>query len=137
MAEPAMSTDMSTGLAYPKGRTRKQVKARKDRAEAAVKRAVRAACVKRDGYCRAATIWHDKFDDPLYWLECQSESQWAHLHTHRRSQTRGQAADKRHTTAGSLCLCRYHHREYDAHRLIIEPLTKKGCDGPLRFQRAQ
>lgn len=122
-------------LPLPKGRTRKQIKAKKDRAEATVKKSVRAACVKRDRYCRVG-LWTAGLKHPPVWLgTCAGPAEWAHLHSHRRAQTRGQAAEKRHTTAGSLCLCRFHHAEYDAHRMKITALTRRGADGPLRFSR--
>lgn len=124
---------------FPKGRTRRQVKAKKDRAEAAVKKDVRSACVERDGYCR-----YDKdFSD---WLVtsglvsihgCGGPLEWAHLHVKRRSQTRGQAPEIRHTTQDSLMLCRVHHDQYDGRaqpRLLITALTSQGADGPLKFR---
>jgi hypothetical protein len=115
---------------FPKGPTSQTLKARKARAEAAMKRAVRKACVKRDEWCR---ILYQETPPELW--GCDGPSEWAHLHSHRRSQTRGQAADKRHTTAGSLMLCRVHHQQYDAHKLRITCLTRKGADGPLKFRR--
>jgi hypothetical protein len=129
----------TTGLAFPKGRTRKQAKAKKDRSESAVKRAVRKACVDRDGHCRIRE-WEDHPDD---WhaddlAPCHSFSttgEHAHMHSHRRSQTRGQAAEKRHTTRASLMLCADHHQQYDAHQLRITALTRSGADGPLKFRR--
>lgn len=129
---------------YPKGPTRKQLKARADRGEAKVKKSVRAQCDARDGDCRIG--WHNAVDEikdvygpelfvPSLYDGCDGPPQWAHLHSHRRSQTRGQAATKRHTTAGSLMLCAEHHQQYDAHQLQIRCLTRQGADGPLRFTR--
>jgi hypothetical protein len=124
-----------------KGKTRKQIKARKDRAEAKVKRHVRRQCELRDNLCRLGEWeWN-----PLDWHEdtitdndsgCDGPSEWAHMHAKRRSQTRGQAPEVRHDTAHSLMLCRFHHTEYDAHRLTITALTRRGADGPLKFRRA-
>lgn len=111
----------------PKGRTRKQLKARRDRDEAKVKRAVRAACLERDGYCR---VWPSRVHIDL---ELAGPSEWAHMHVARRSKTRGQDATERHATATSLMLCRAHHTAYDGKTLVIEALTDKGADGPLKF----
>lgn len=127
----------------PKPEPRRRVKRRKQRQAAKVVKSVRAQVVERDGECRvfhalarmllSKDRWSFQGVTPAI---CNGESEWAHLHSHRRSQTRGQAAEKRHTTAGSLMLCRYHHQEYDAHRLTITALTRKGADGPLKFRRA-
>lgn len=127
-------------LAQPKGVSRKTLKGRKDRVEAKVTKAVRAACVYRDGYCRvsaqprgfgrALDVWGLSED-------CSGPAEWAHMHERRRSKTRHMAAEIRHDARYSLLLCRFHHREYDAHRLIITALTRKGADGPLRFRRAK
>jgi hypothetical protein len=132
----------SSDLRFPKGELRRQARGRKARAEVAVKRAVRMTCADREGYhCRlwtfAGPALRDGFNVPPYMAACSGPLEWAHLHSHRRSQTRGQAPTKRHTTAGSLMLCRYHHQEYDAHRLFITCLTRKGADGPLKFRRAK
>lgn len=132
---------MESQLADPKGLTRKQLKGRKDRAEAKVKKSVREYCVERDGMCRmfrTALVEADRW--PLLTAlqaECDGPSQWAHLHNHRRAQTRGQAATQRHTTAGSLMLCAEHHQQYDAHQLRITALTRKAADGRLKFTRVK
>jgi hypothetical protein len=137
-----MSMDTSQ-LPLPKNPTgtRKQQQARAARAEAKVKKAVRAACVKRDGMCRIASIegpaLYDTMHEPFY-NECGGVSQWAHMHARRRSQTRGEAPEKRHTTAASLMLCLAHHDQYDGRarpRLLITRTSRKGADGPLRFRR--
>jgi hypothetical protein len=127
---------------FPKGKTRKQLKAKKDRAESKVKKAVRDACVDRDSLCRFGEWeWN-----PLDWHAddltdndegCNGPSEWAHMHARRRSQTRNQAPEIRHDTRYSFQLCRFHHGEYDSHRLLITALTRRGADGPLKFRRAK
>ncbi len=133
-----MSIDTSM-LPLPKGQTRKQVKAKKDRSEAAVKKQVRAEVVRRDCYCRISSVWgpamYDHHEPPAQFLECDGPSEWAHLR--RRSQTRGMAPDIRHTTADTLMLCRKHHADEEAHRLRVTALTRKGCDGHLKFTKAK
>jgi len=132
-----MSIDYSS-LTFPKGTPRRLAKARKDRAEVKVKKSVRAQCVERDGFCRyPVDVSHDTTEWFLAMTSCHGPLEWAHLHARRRSQTRGEAPEKRHTTAGSLMLCRFHHRAYDAHRLFITALTRRGADGPLKFRRAK
>ncbi len=126
------------GSACPKPAKRKTLKGRKDRAEANVKKTVRAACVKRDGdLCRMTTGWGDNYPTRPMPIRCDGPSEWAHMHIRRRAQTRNQAPEIRHDTKHSLMLCRFHHGEYDAHRLKITALTRKGADGPLKFTRAK
>ena len=106
--------------------TRKQTKAKRDRDEAKVKRAVRAACVERDEYCRLYG---------LYWA-CRGVSEWAHMPGHLRSQTRGMAPEQRHQTTWTTMLCARHHDALDGRtlpKLAIKALTDKGADGPLKF----
>lgn len=112
-------------LAQPKGPTRKRLKARKDRAEGAVKKAVRAEVDERDGYCSLET-------DDYCW--CDGPSEWAHWGDRKRFKTRGMAPELRHTTGGSLMLCRTHHQAYDAGELEITADTDRGCDGPLTYR---
>jgi hypothetical protein len=122
----------------PKPVTRRRLKGRQARAEAQVKRKIRAVCVQRDGHCRAGGFNGLKDQrSELFWPNCSYQSEWAHLHSRRRSKTRGQAPEIRHDTRHSLMLCRFHHAEYDQHRLQITDLSRKGCDGPLKFTRAK
>ncbi len=128
------------GVACPKPPKRKTVKGRKDRAEGKVKKSVREQCVERDGWCRVGQY---RAFDRHGWgglcFECSSNlSQWAHWGEHTRAKTRGQAPERRHTTGGSLMLCKAHHDALDGRshpRLKITALTDNGCDGPLRFER--
>ena len=122
-------------LAYPKPEPRRRTKARRQRAEAAVKRDVRAHCVSRDGSCRiGARYWADEFSREV-WAELCSvgASEWCHLLGHRRSQTRGQAPADRHDTRHTLILCRRHHTLEERGRLLVTYQTSAGCDGPLTF----
>ncbi len=130
-------------LAYPKGKTQKQLKARKDRQEAQIKLLVRAACVVRDGFCRRR---RDQLEHPIAFKDaftpieihmCNGRSEWAHFGKQKRARTRGMTAEARHTTAGSLMLCTAAHEDYDQGRLLITALTRHGCDGRLKFRRAK
>lgn len=100
-----------------------------------MKRAVRAMVVDRDGYCRLSArvqrLSRDEREDIT--MPCEGESEWAHLEDKRRARTVGMAPEERHTTAGSLMLCRAHHRAYDGARISITLLSRYGADGPLRF----
>jgi hypothetical protein len=136
-----MSLDTSK-LPLPKGRTRRQLKSTQDRAEAKVKKAVRAACVARDAYCRFNWFspWFDRrtsVEDVKPIHHCGAPSEWCHFGEKKRAKTRGMAAEQRHTTAGSLMLCAEAHRAYDAGQLKITALTRKGCDGRLKFRWAK
>jgi hypothetical protein len=133
-------------LPLSKGKTRKQITAKKQRAEQTQIQAVRARCIERDGHCRVfrtmasayegwailAALHQQRVGDV-----CDGPSAWAHLHARRRSKTRGMAPDVRHDTKYSLMLCAKHHAAYDAKRLIITALTRRGADGPLKFRRAK
>ena len=114
---------MAWGIGHvaPKGKTRKQLKARAGRRELAVRKAVRAACVARDGYCRMMVVL------------CVGDSEWCHFGRYKRFKTRGMRPEARHCTAGSLMLCTKHHGEYDRGELTIRALTARGCDGPMSF----
>lgn len=106
----------------PKG-SAKRLKAAAARQEAKQAKAVRAACVTRDGYC---VLEAREFG----FRQCAGPSEWAHLGEHRRSKTRGQAPERRHTTAGSAMLCRGHHTAYDAHKIDLEPEdAEQGMNG--------
>ena len=112
----------------PKGKTRRQLKARKDREEAKVIKRVRAIVAARDGYCRLYVAVPELI--PFGW--CGGESEWAHLEGHRRFQTRGLPAEQRHSSTGSIMLCTNHHHAYDRHRFYIHG-SPKLADGPLVF----
>jgi hypothetical protein len=105
--------------------SRKTLKGRKDRAEYKTKAQVRAECVERDGYCRIAEMAHRTL--------CAGRSEWMHLEEGRRSQTRGMAPEKRHTTRLSLMGCKRHHLEYDAHVFDVDFIDpERGADGALQ-----
>ena len=112
--------------------TRKQVKARADRAEAKVAKAVRAKCVERDEDSRVRWSAWASMGGTLE--QITSRPEWAHLHAQRRSKTAGMPPEARHSTQWSLMLPRAIHRLYDAKELDITALTDRGADGPLRFE---
>lgn len=96
-----------------------------------MKAAVRARVFSRDSWCRALQ-WTPEM---WAWSKCEGPDEWAHFADHRRARTRGKAPEERHTTAGSLRLCRKHHMMYDGKlrpRLNIVPVdyAAPGCDGP-------
>lgn len=107
--------------------TRKKVKGRKDRAEAKVKKAVRAEVAERDGYCLV-----QKLGLP----GCKGRSTWAHLAGHRRSQTRGMAPERRHDTRFTAMLCTRHHNqeERNTHRVVYHSV--RYADGPVSWEAA-
>jgi hypothetical protein len=120
--------------AFPKGPTRKALKAKKGRLERAMMALVRTACVLRDGRCRLSLHWivgEDTTDG--FMGHCRGQLEWAHFGRYKRARTRNERPQDRHTTHGSLMLCTKHHRDYDAGKLKITALTDRGCDGPLEF----
>ena len=131
-------------MMFPKGKTKLQLKALKDRQEGQIKKLVRAAVAVRDGYCRLATAlnplagYSDHFATVIVAEHlCEGPSQWAHFGDKKRARTRGMKPEVRHTTAGSLMLCQAAHDDYDQGRLHITALTRRGCDGRLKFRRAK
>lgn len=93
--------------------------------ESKTQQAVRAAVVSRDGYCR-----YYKAQDWDTIVECDGPSEWAHLGDKKRARTRNMAPEVRHTTAGSLMLCRRHHQQYDSGEIVI---LGTDANGPLAF----
>jgi hypothetical protein len=126
---------MNTSLAKPKRGSHKRLKAKRARAAGKVVEIVRHRCVERDGYCfivnrLSAAQYFDLI--PAIGI-CEGPSEWAHVGKHRRSKTRGQAAEVRHTTVGSAIACRKHHRLYDNHDFDIECFdAERGMDGTFR-----
>jgi hypothetical protein len=124
----------------PKGPTARY-RAKRRRAEGPVKKAVRAECVERDGWCviKRSGFPTDVFA-PDVDVTCAGQSEWAHMHSRRRSQTRNQAPGVRHDTKHSFMACKRHHDQYDGRqspRLFVTALTDKGADGPLKFRRGK
>lgn len=133
-------------LRHPKPTARRILKGRQARAEKLVEKLTRAAVVLRDGRCRfKRATWAEAGSvsldvAPAYAFaghRCEGPSEWAHFGDKRRSLTRGMAPELRHTTAGSLMLCKYAHEAYDAGHLKITALTRHGCDGRLKFRWAR
>lgn len=110
--------------------TRKRVKGRKARAEVKVKRAVRAECVTRDGHCLVATRIGIVG-------ECRGQSVWSHFAGHRRSQTRGMAPERRHTTLFSGMLCQRHDRLEETGQYEVVYRTVDYANGSVDWQRRE
>ena len=120
----------------PKGKTRKQLKARKDRHEAAVKSSVRAEVFAREREMCAVVsrlMSRDMFDVVKAFGVCSGPLQHAHLKGKRKSATRGQAPEERHQTATSLALCELHHEAEEHKGLRFIGLTKAGMNGPITY----
>lgn len=144
---------MTIGYGHPApkpSRTRKQLKAKRDREEAKVEKAVRAECVKRDGYCRYGVlkigdvihpmramnaIGHLGAADVVLSAMCDGPSEWAHLEDTRRARTMKMRPELRHHTKGTMMLCRKHHAQYDARLIRLRFVSAAGADGPLEFYR--
>ncbi len=119
--------------------TTARARAKRKRADDAVAKAVRAACVERDDHCRIGDLETLYYGVPLG-AGCAGPLQWTHMHSRRRSQTRNQAPDVRHDTRHSFMACQRHHDQYDNRdkpRLYVTALTRAGADGPLKFRRGK
>jgi hypothetical protein len=107
--------------------TQKRLKGRKDRAEARIKKQVRADVDTRDGYClvqtRAGILG-----------ECKGRSTWAHFAGHRRSQTRGMAPERRHDTRFSGKLCERHHALEESGKCAVIYKTADYADGEVGWE---
>ncbi len=126
-----------------------KTRAKRKRADSLAAQVVRELCAARDGHCRAGSVASDSdgnvLDDQLVdgfdWVRsCDGPSEWSHMHSRRRSQTRNMAPELRHDTAHSFMLCRLHHNQYDGRdkpRLYVTALTRAGADGPLKFRRGK
>jgi hypothetical protein len=122
-------------LPQPKPKPRASIKRANARVAAKIVRAVRAACVARDGYCRVTRDgWTTAILQQLG--ACQGESEWAHLEEWKRFKTRGKPAADRHVTMGTCMLCHFHHQDmYDKGKLAVTFLSERGADGPLAWRR--
>lgn len=96
-------------------------RAKRKRADDSVRLAIRAACVRRDGYCKVSAVGG-----------CGGRSEHAHLEGKRRARTRGMAPVERHTLQGSAMFCTTHHRAYDRGDLELAMFPDLGANGPMR-----
>lgn len=104
-------------------KTRKQIRGRARRAEAAWLRKMRAVVFARDGGCRAAGIgW------------CEGDLTLAHLPPWRRSQTRGLPHEDRHRPSRMVMLCVRHHNMEERHQLLAHFLSDQLANGSIRWE---
>lgn len=96
-----------------------------DREQLIIKK-VRAEVFDRDQGCRFPQEGRD--DQP-----CYGPLEWAHLPEYRRSRTMGQDPMHRHTTSGTVCLCRLHHGLLDRNRMRVVVLSDEGANGQLQW----
>lgn len=120
--EMAIST---RGLPFAKPEKRVTAKRRDKATEWHQIVVIRAQVLGRDGSCRLRGVKAMGL--------CAGPTEWAHW-PRKRSQTRGEAAARRHATTGSLALCRKHHQAQEAGKIVIEACSGKQCDGPLVFR---
>lgn len=114
----------------PKPAPKSREKARAKRLESRHAQQVRADVFTRDVVCRlfdAEHIW------PVFG-RCDGRMTWAHLGANKRFKTRGMSPVDRHNSPGSCVLCEGHHRDYDEHRIDIQPVSSAGADGRLAFK---
>jgi hypothetical protein len=118
-----------SGLKYPKGPTRAELKGSLTYRERQIIDRNRAHCERRDGFCR---IGHWKDSAIALFGECYGPSEWNHFR--RRSKSRGEAPEVRHSTEITGMLCERHHDMVDEHEIDFDYLTNKRADGPMKFR---
>jgi hypothetical protein len=116
------------GLAIPKGPTRAELKGKVDYRERQIIQRNRARCERRDGDCRIG-YWGDLAIE--LFGECYGKSEWNHFD--KRSLTRGEDPEDRHSTQRTGMACATHHRMLDEHEIKFEALTEDGLDGVMKF----
>jgi hypothetical protein len=115
-SDGVMAMDTSN-LALPKGPTRRQVKSRRSRADAAAIKAVRLLALERDGRC-----WFATNRQGSEWIHCLGLPELAHLPPRQRAHTRGMAPEYRHNLQYVAICCQHHHDRVDGRsgpRLVI------------------
>jgi hypothetical protein len=116
------------GLKFPKGPTRAELKGSSNYRERQIIKANRAHCERRDGDCRIG-YWGE-IAIALFG-ECMSTPEWNHFR--RRSKSRGEPPEERHSTEVTGMLCGRHHDMVDEHDINFVYLTTKRADGPMKF----
>lgn len=117
-------------LAFPKPRSRAAEKRQQKAEEVSVIQAVRAEVAYRDGRCRLRGV---DVGGRRIFGSCEGPSEWAHW-PRKRSQTRNESPSQRHTSVGSLMLCRFHHQRQERGEIqIAAEHVARGCNGPLSF----
>ncbi len=122
---PEVNAAFEAAGGRPKPERRQRTKDRKDRREQKIKREVRKACETRDGYCLV-----QKLGLP----GCKGDSTWAHFNGHRRSQTRGMSAERRHDSRFSGMLCTRHHIQEERGAFEVVYHTDKYADGRVSWE---
>lgn len=97
-------------------------RAKRKRADDAVRLEIRRRCVLRDGYCKFAIMGG-----------CDGPSEHAHLGRHKRARTRGMDPTDRHTMEGSCMLCERHHGLEERGTLQLAMFGELGANGPIRI----
>jgi hypothetical protein len=118
-------------LKFAKGPTRAELKGSFDYRERQIIKANRAYCERRDGDCRIG-YWGE-IAIALFG-ECMSTSEWNHFR--RRSKSRGEPPEERHSTEVTGMLCGRHHDMVDEHEIDFVYLTSKRADGLMKFWNA-
>jgi hypothetical protein len=107
-----------SGLAFPKGATRKSEQRRKKKTRTELIAEVRRAVWKRDRVCRYTR--QARPDDEMHEIVS-------------RAKLRGRPITELFSMSNCIRLSRDTHREVTEHRLRIEPLTTAGADGLVEF----
>ena len=118
-------------MKFPKPEPKK--KGAKARADKKVADRVRLEVFDRDGGCRFPHGLPSTALQVSQLAVCEGPLEWAHLPDWRRSRTVNQDPEDRHTTAGSMVLCRRHHEMLDQGQLDIRPTATFGADSVIEW----
>jgi hypothetical protein len=118
-------------LKFAKGPTRAELKGSSNYRERQIIKVNRAHCERRDGDCRIG-YWGD-IAIALFG-ECMSAPEWNHFR--RRSKSRGEPPEQRHSTEVTGMLCGRHHDMVDEHEIDFVYLTSQRADGQMKFWNA-
>ena len=116
------------GFKFKKGPTRAERKGSLGYRERQIIQRNRAHCERRDGDCRIG-YWGDTA--VALFGECFGTPEWNHFR--RRSKSRGEPPEERHSTEVTGMLCGRHHDMVDEHEIDFDYLTEKRADGLMAF----
>lgn len=129
-SQPPRLASSCPDLAIPKGPTRRELKGKLDYRERQIIQRNRAHCVRRDGDTGCRIGYWGELAVALFG-ECMGTPEWNHFR--RRSKSRGEPPEERHSTEVTGMLCGRHHDMVDLHQIEFEYLTEKRADGPMKF----
>lgn len=129
MRTPPNLASSCPDLAHPKGPTRAERKGSIGYRERQIIQRNRAHCERRDGDCRIG-YWGGSA--VALFGECFGTPEWNHFR--RRSKSKGEPPEVRHSVEITGMLCGRHHDMVDEHEIDFDYLTETRADGPMKFR---